>query len=136
VADGQTGGTLAVTTWGPRIFEPAYSRWLASIKRERPDLYSAFNPWDRITDVKSVRRLLQDAGVAKAEVVPEEGFQALRSADDAWTIVLGSGLRWVVDRMGREAAMRTRADIVSWLSENKIDRVETNAIYGIGYKPS
>jgi hypothetical protein len=49
------GGKLAVTTWGPRIFEPAYSRWLAAIKRERPDLYSAFNPWDRITDVESVR---------------------------------------------------------------------------------
>jgi ubiquinone/menaquinone biosynthesis C-methylase UbiE len=41
------GGKLAVTTWGPRIFEPAYSHWLAAIKRERPDLYSAFNPWDR-----------------------------------------------------------------------------------------
>jgi ubiquinone/menaquinone biosynthesis C-methylase UbiE len=24
------GGKLAVTTWGPRIFEPAYSRWLAA----------------------------------------------------------------------------------------------------------
>ena len=44
------GGKLAVTTWGPRIFEPAYSRWQAVIKRERPDLYSAFNPWDRITE--------------------------------------------------------------------------------------
>jgi ubiquinone/menaquinone biosynthesis C-methylase UbiE len=36
------GGKLAVTTWGPRIFEPAYSRWLAAIKRERPDLHSSF----------------------------------------------------------------------------------------------
>ena len=39
------GGKLAVTTWGPRIFEPAYSRWRKVIKQERPDLYSAFNPW-------------------------------------------------------------------------------------------
>ena len=27
------GGKLAVTTRGPRIFEPAYSRWQAAIKR-------------------------------------------------------------------------------------------------------
>jgi SAM-dependent methyltransferase len=62
------GGKVAVTTWGPRIFEPAYSLWLAAIKQERPDLHSAFNPWDRITDVESVRRLLQDSGVAFARI--------------------------------------------------------------------
>jgi ubiquinone/menaquinone biosynthesis C-methylase UbiE len=28
------GGKLAVTTWGPRIFEPAYSRWLVAVKQE------------------------------------------------------------------------------------------------------
>lgn len=32
------GGKRVVTAWGPRIFEPAYSRWQAAIKRERPDL--------------------------------------------------------------------------------------------------
>jgi len=36
------GGKLAVTTWGPRIFEPAYSRWLAALGKERAD------PCDRI----------------------------------------------------------------------------------------
>src|SRR5262249_9722084 len=39
------GGKLAVTTWGPRIFEPAYSRWLIAVGKERPDLVTAFNPW-------------------------------------------------------------------------------------------
>ena len=129
------GGKLAVTTWGPRIFEPAYSRWLAAIKRERPDLYNAFNPWDRITDVQSVRRLLQDGGIANAEVAAENGFQMLRSSDDWWTIALGSGLRWVIEQMGPQVAARVRADNLNWLSENKINRVETNAIYAIGNKP-
>src|SRR5262245_3451092 len=45
------GGKLAVTTWGPRFCEPAYSRWLIALGKERPDLVNAFNPWDRITDV-------------------------------------------------------------------------------------
>ena len=77
------GGRLAVTTWGPRIFEPAYSRWQSAIKRERPALYSAFNPWDRITDVASVRRLLRDGGAANIEVTGEDGFQTLRTAEDS-----------------------------------------------------
>src|SRR3989454_12404937 len=65
------GGKLAVTTWGPRIFEPAYSRWLAAIKRERPDLHSAFNPWDRITDVEAARGLVSYGCVAAADTMTE-----------------------------------------------------------------
>jgi ubiquinone/menaquinone biosynthesis C-methylase UbiE len=129
-------GKLAITTWGPRIFEPAYSRWQAAIKRERPDLYSAFNPWDRITDVESVQRLLRDGGVANAQVVAEDSFQTLRSAEDWWIIALGSGLRWVIDQMGPHVAERVKSDNVNWLSEKKVDRLETNAIYAIGHKSS
>jgi hypothetical protein len=129
-------GKLAITTWGPRIFEPAYSRWLIAVGKERPDLVTAFNPWDRITDVISVRKLLQDGGVIDVEVISEEGVQPLRSADDWWTIALGSGLRWTIEQMGPETAARVKADNVGWLTENKIDRVETNAIYAIGTKRS
>jgi ubiquinone/menaquinone biosynthesis C-methylase UbiE len=130
------GGKLAVTTWGPRIFEPAYSRWLAAVGRGRPDLANAFNPWDRITDVVSVRKLLQDGGVKNTEVVAEQLFQPLRSPDDWWTIALGSGLHWTIDQMGPVTAGRVKADNVGWLKENRVDRVETNAIYAIGTKRS
>ena len=128
------GGKLAVTTWGARIFGPAYSRWLVAVGRERPDLATAFNPWDRITDVVSVRKLLQDGGVKDAEVIAEDGVQALRSADDWWTIALGTGLRWTIEQMGPEVAARVKADNIGWLQENRIDRVETNAIYAVGTK--
>jgi ubiquinone/menaquinone biosynthesis C-methylase UbiE len=128
------GGKLAVTTWGPRIFEPAYSRWQTAIKRERPDLYSAFNPWDRITDPLAVRRLLQDGGAANIEVTAEDGVQMLRSAEDWWIVALGSGLRWAIEQMGPEAAARIKTDNVNWLSHNKVDRLETNAIYAVGQK--
>ena len=36
---------------------------------------NAFNPWDRITDVVSVRKLLQDGGVKDAEIIPEDGVR-------------------------------------------------------------
>jgi hypothetical protein len=38
--------------------------------------------------------------------------------------------------MGPETAARVKADNVGWLTENKIGRVETNAIYAIGTKRS
>jgi ubiquinone/menaquinone biosynthesis C-methylase UbiE len=127
-------GRLAVTTWGPRIWEPAYSRWLTAVKQERPDLYNAFNPWDRITNGESVRQLLKDSGVTDAEITEEEGFQPLRSPQDWWIVALGSGLRWTIDQMGPEAAARVRADNVRWLSERKIVSIETNVVYAIATK--
>jgi ubiquinone/menaquinone biosynthesis C-methylase UbiE len=87
------GGKLAITTWGPRFFGPVYTVWREAVRTERPDLYSAFNPWDRITSPEEVHALLQSGGVTDAEIVPESGNQVLRTPEDWWTAVLGTGLR-------------------------------------------
>ena len=130
------GGQLAITTWGPGIFAPAYEVWLASVRRMRPDLYSAFNPWDRITTPGAVRKLFTDAGVQNVEVVAEEGYQALRRPEDFWTIALGSGLRWTIDQMGAEAARAVRQEILDALAAKGLDRVATNVIYAVAEKGS
>lgn len=54
------GGRLAITTWGKRFWSPAYELWLKVVRRRRPDLRIAFNPWDRITTTDAVYRLLQN----------------------------------------------------------------------------
>jgi ubiquinone/menaquinone biosynthesis C-methylase UbiE len=130
------GGQLAVTTWGPGIFAPAYDIWLAAVRRVRPDLYSAFNPWDRITTREAVRKLFVDAGIPHAEVVAEEGYQDLRTPDDFWTIALGSGLRWTIDQMGTEAASEIKQEILDSLSARRIERVATNVIYAVVHEGS
>ena len=89
------GGQLALTTWGPRAFEPALTGWCEAFRRVRPDLTIGFNPWlsfthcrpwDRLADPGAVRRLLRDGGIPEAEVVAEEGRQPLRTPLDWWTI--------------------------------------------------
>lgn len=124
-------GQLAITTWGPGIFAPAYETWLAAVRRVRPDLYTAFNPWDRITTPDAVRKLFADAGVQDVEVVAEAGYQHLRTPEDFWTIALGSGLRWTIDQMGPQGAHAVKRAIVDTLVATGVDRVETNVIYAI-----
>lgn len=125
------GGKLAITTWGPDIFAPAYEVWLEAVRRVRPDLCSEFNPWDRITTPESVRRLLVESGVSSAQVTAESGHQLLKSPEDFWTIALGSGLRWTIDQMGADTAAAVRQEVLSRLAAMGLDRVETNAIYAI-----
>src|SRR5215471_2218986 len=75
------GGQLAVTTWGPRFFEPATTAFWNAIREVRPELYKGFNPWDRISDPASLRALLREGGIERAEVIAEAGTHLIPSAD-------------------------------------------------------
>jgi ubiquinone/menaquinone biosynthesis C-methylase UbiE len=129
-------GTLAITTWGARLFEPMYSRWNEAVRAERPDLPAAFSPWDRTTEPETVARLFKEAGVSAVNVVAESGTQRLSAPDDWWTIVLGSGLRWTVEQLGPDAAERVKRHNLAWARDNAVDAVETNVIYTVATKPA
>jgi SAM-dependent methyltransferase len=128
-------GQLAITTWGPRVWEPGSTGWWSAVKELRPDLAAAFNPWDRIAEPAALRRLFTEAGVAEAEIVAEDGRQELRSPEDWWTMVLGSGYRWTVDQMEPELAERLRNANLAWMRAHNVASVETNVIYAVARKP-
>lgn len=129
------GGQFAITTWGPRIFAPAYGIWLSAVQRVHPDLYSAFNPWDRITTTEAVHKLFADAGIQTVEVTAESGSQVLQSPSDFWTIALGSGLRWIIEQMSEETSLDVKQEVVRRLAKTTVDRVETNVIYAVATRP-
>jgi ubiquinone/menaquinone biosynthesis C-methylase UbiE len=128
------GGQLAITTWGPRSFEPALSAWRWAVEQVSPGTVPVRLPWDRLAEVPAVRGLLSAAGIPDAEVVAEEGHQALRSPEDWWTIVLGTGARRLIDRMPAHQAARVKDANLDWFCENGIDAIETNVIYAVATK--
>jgi ubiquinone/menaquinone biosynthesis C-methylase UbiE len=128
------GGQLAIITWGPNWAEPMYGKFMEAVQSLRPDLHNPFRPWDRLTTVGAVRQLLLGGDVAEADITAENGYQTLRSPDDWWAIVLGSGLRWTVEQLGPEMAAQVRADNLRWAADNNIQRVETNVIYAVAIK--
>ena len=133
------GGKLAVTTWGARFFEPAYTEWKAALSMLAPGLVADFNPWDRIITVEAVRRLLEEglAGSDKGSevnIVAEECEHPLSTPEDFWRIALGSGLRWPIEKLGESKAMLLKKMLVERLTERPegpMRSIETNAIYGI-----
>jgi ubiquinone/menaquinone biosynthesis C-methylase UbiE len=125
------GGQLAVTTWGPRSFEPASSAWRRAVEHVCPGTVPDLLPRDRLAGAADVRRLLADADIPDAKVVAEESQQPLRSPEDWWTMVLGTGARRVIDRMTPQEAARVKQVDLAWLEENGIRSVETNVIYAI-----
>lgn len=128
------GGKLAITTWGPRLFEPMNTVFWNSVRDVRPDLYKGFNPWDRICDSESVRSLLAGAGLSTQEVELEYGRHALRSPEDWWRMVLGTGYRGTVEQLDEESAERVRRDNINFIRETGVATVEANVIFAIAPK--
>jgi ubiquinone/menaquinone biosynthesis C-methylase UbiE len=126
------GGKLAITTWGPRFFEPVNTAFWNSIREVRPDLYKGFNPWDRVSDPDSLRVLM--AG-ANAQVVLEAGLHPLRTPEDWWTIVLGTGYRATIEQLDAGDRERVRRENLDFIRERGVSCVEANVIYGVATKP-
>lgn len=125
------GGVLAVTTWGPRLFAPLYSTFLASA-RARRTWHEEYRPWDRLETVDQVAQLMRAADLADIDVTLECSVESLAAPDDWWSVVLGTGLRWFVDQFAPETADAVRLE--SLASAREVRSVETNVIYAIARK--
>ena len=102
------GGRIAITTRGPEIFEPADSLFSEAVRRERADLYKTFTPWDRLTSPEKVRALFAAAGIPEVAIEAEDHPHVLESAEDFWTLAMGTGYRGTIDQLTDEQAERVR----------------------------
>jgi ubiquinone/menaquinone biosynthesis C-methylase UbiE len=125
------GGAFAMTTWGPRLFEPLYTPFLEAIRKRRPGI-DEFRPWDRLTTTDEAAQLMREAGLARFDVAAEPGNERLVDPGAFWTIVLGTGLRGLVDQLDAASAEDLRAECL--LSASEVRSVETNVVYAIARK--
>ena len=128
-------GVLAVTTWGPGLFEPANSLFWRCVGEEEPALYKAFNPWDEITTPAALAGLFSRAGVPAPAVVTAVGQHRLDHPDRFWDIVLGSGYRATVDALSPEQRDRVRESLLAELRAREIVWLRTDVVFGTAVRP-
>jgi ubiquinone/menaquinone biosynthesis C-methylase UbiE len=127
-------GKLAVTTWGPNFCEPANAAFWSSIKDIRPDLYKGFNPWDRINDPAGLRKILDEGGAASPNIITENRLHPIKSPEDWWTIVLGSGYRGTIELLNLAERQKVKEANLAFVRDEKISAVETNVLYSFATK--
>jgi len=130
------GGRLAVTTWGPRLFEPANSIFWDAVAAVRPELDRAYRPWDSLTEPDAVRGLLTGAGTASPDIEAVAGAHPLRTVDDFWTIVLGTGYRATYEQLTETERRMVRDHVLAQLTARDVTSIETNVIHAIATKPA
>jgi ubiquinone/menaquinone biosynthesis C-methylase UbiE len=129
------GGQLAITTWGPRFFEPVNTVFWHAVRTARPDLYKGFNPWDRISQAEALRELFVQGGAEVPDVALELNSQALGSAEDWWSMVLGTGYRGTIEQLDAEARSRVRKECLDFIRATGVESVEANVLYASATKP-
>jgi 2-polyprenyl-3-methyl-5-hydroxy-6-metoxy-1,4-benzoquinol methylase len=126
------GGTIAVTTWAPGVFEPAASAFWSSVTSRRPDLRPATLPWDRLSHPAALHSVMASAGVEDIHVVAEPGGHDLETPDDWWSIALGSGFRGVVDALTPLERQRVHGDTLERLCRANVRTIRVDAVYALG----
>ncbi len=128
------GGRLAITTWGPRFFEPGTTAFWNAIREVRPDLHKGFHPWDRISTPSALRELLSAAGVDHVEAVAEAGAHPIESPEAWWSAVLGTGYRGTVEQLDEVAREHVRRACLDFIRCSGIRAVEANVVVAVATK--
>ena len=123
------GGRMAITTWGPRLFEPLNTAFWNSVRSVRPELYKGFNPWDRICEPDALRSLLASAGLQNIQIVAETDAQPVNSFEEWWAMILGSGFRGTVDQLSTTERERVETENFAFIRDEKIRSVEVIVLY-------
>ena len=124
------GGTLAITTWGPGWAQPLSSVFWENVRDLEPALHKAFNPWDEITTREAVGWLFERAGVPGAMTEALPGEQPLAHPDEAWDVVLGSGLRGTVDALAEGQREELRERVMTYIRVRDVSSIKTDVVLG------
>lgn len=129
------GGTLAITTWGPGLFEPANSCFWDAVAAIEPSLVRAFNPWDQITTEAALAELFTSAAVPRPVVAAAPGHHHLCHPDQFWDVVLGSGYRATVDALSPGQQTQLRDSLIRRMRAAGITALRTDVLFGTARRP-
>jgi len=124
------GGVLAITTWGPGLFEPANAVFWESVREVEPTLFRAFSPWDEITTEAALSELLARGGVKGPTVTAVPGSHHLDHPDRFLHVVLGTGYRATVDALSRDQRDLVQGRVLGELRSRGITDLRTDVIFG------
>ena len=79
--------------------------------------------------------IFDQAGMASPKITREDRLHPIKSAEDWWTIVLGSGYRGTVEQLNLAERQKVQEANLAFIRDEKISAIETNVLYALATKP-
>ncbi len=128
-------GNLAFTAWGARPLEPLAEIFGRQLRAVRPDLALAADPWAAVNNPAAVMALFRGAGISSVVVEASAAEQRLRTAEDGWTILMGTWHRAAIESLEAAQRAQVRAAVLAEIDTRGIGQIEVNVIYALARKP-
>ncbi len=129
------GGKMVVTVWGINAFQPAAAIFSEELRWLKPDAHTGARPWARLADTASFRQTLLDGGVTAPQFWPVTDTQPLATAEDWWTVAMGSGYRWEIEQLTLGDQTSLRESVTARLRSEEVCEVGTSVIHATAMKP-
>jgi ubiquinone/menaquinone biosynthesis C-methylase UbiE len=123
-------GRVGITVFGERFFDPLRDVFVAAVADVAPEV-EVIQPWCRTESESVLRSLFDGAGFRALSIETDDDTLPLRSPDDWWRIVMGSGLRRTVQAIGPDAAAEVRRRCESHIDEHSVTEVVSRSRYAL-----
>jgi hypothetical protein len=124
------GGRLGVAVFGEHVFDPLRQVFVEAVGDLAPGV-DVLEPWRRTEDVDLFRQLFETAGIADVSIETDDDRIPLRSADDWWRIVMGSGFRRTVAALDESTADEVRRRCTTYIDQHGIDAIVNRSHYAV-----
>jgi ubiquinone/menaquinone biosynthesis C-methylase UbiE len=128
------GGKLSITVFGRNFCYPVYEYWKESLRRENPNLIIA-PPWGRINE-DNIQSFVKESGICNHNIVVEDNSISLKSPEEWWNIVTGSGLVKFLNQIEPASVEKVKDSNINWLQKNDISTLSLDVIYVSALKES
>ena len=79
--------------------------------------------------------MIQNYLQAESQSIESDFLAGIKSAEDWWAIVLGSGYRGTIEQLTLTEREKVKEANVAFIRDEKISAVETNVLYALATKP-
>jgi len=124
------GGRIGVAVFGEHVFDPMRQVFVEAVAELAPEV-EVLQPWRRTEDVSVLRDLFEAAGIPEVDIVTEDDRLPLRSPQDWWRIIMGSGFRRTVTALDDTTAGRLRERCDAYIEDHGVDSIVNRTRYAV-----
>jgi ubiquinone/menaquinone biosynthesis C-methylase UbiE len=124
------GGRIGVAVFGEHVFDPMRQVFVETVAELAPHI-EVLQPWRRTEDLSVLRGVFEAAGLADVDIVTDDDRLPLRSPDDWWRIIMGSGFRRTVAALDDTTAGELRKRCDAHIVQHGIDHIVNRTHYAI-----
>ena len=127
-------GRLGVAVFGEQVFDPMRHVFGDIVRELAPDV-GVLEPWRRTEDVDVLRAVFAAAGIDEVSIETHDDRLPLRSPDDWWRVVMGSGFRRTVVALDETTVKEVRQRCDRHIAEHGVEAIVNRTHYAVVRHP-